>query len=112
MTLNEVMTALQGELQEVDLSATRVSVSLAFTSKKDRDGDVTVDFVDSGAMSKPRAEELHRLELVLEREDPKTQGPRKSAVREHVVEDVKSESLQMPVYKKVSRPPALPPKRG
>ena len=114
MELRELLTALYKEMKEAGVPVEGSSASLAFVAKRDRDGEVQVEFVDAAAMSKPRPEELHRLELYL------TDAP--ASVFEVVDEDEdgvpdklegglfsKGGSLDSPpTFRKPGSPPALP----
>ncbi len=52
-------------MKEAGGSATNSTANLAVVARRDRDGEVEVEFVDAATMSQPRAEELHRLEISL-----------------------------------------------
>ena len=98
MKLREILEAMHGELEAAGMSANGVTASLAFSARKGRDGVVEVEFVDAGAMSKPRPEEIHHLNLSL------AATPARQASRE-------SPSKEETSSAKLHIPPALPPKR-
>lgn len=114
MELRELLTALHEEMKGAGVSANGSSVDLAFMAKRDRKGEVEVEFVDAAAMSKPRPEELHRLKLPLTDSAP--------AVFEVVDDDgdgipdtlegglfTKGSSLDSPpAFRKPGTPPAIP----
>ena len=124
MELRELLAALQREMTEAGVSEHDSSVSLAFSAKKQRDGDVLIEFVDAGAMSKPRAEELHRLELDLsevsapdsvfeivevaeekKRKEQKDDGDNLGLFKENNRLD------PPPAFRQTTKPPALPEKK-
>ena len=110
MELSELLSALHAEMEAAGHSRKGASASLAFVARKDREGMVEIDFVDSGALSKPRAEELHHLEIPLgNRVQPKVadrpafaQGEDETKSPFQVVAEPAS---------RAGKPPALPPKR-
>ncbi len=110
MELRELLTALHEEMKDAGISSAGSSVNLAFVAKRERNGEVEVDFVDAASMSKPRPEELHRLELSLADAPP--------SVFQMVDEDGdgKPDKLDStldspPAFRHSGRPPALPTER-
>tara|TARA_B110000196_G_scaffold108160_1_gene93685 strand:+ start:1309 stop:1599 length:291 start_codon:yes stop_codon:yes gene_type:complete len=65
MTLQALLKALHEQMKEAGGSSTNSTANLAVVARRDRDGEVEVEFVDAATMSQPRAEELHRLEISL-----------------------------------------------
>lgn len=115
------MSAVQGELGSSSLVGGEVTVSAAFTATKNRDGIVECDFLDTAAMSKPRPEEIHRLEVTVDLAVPElevNESPFELDVPvtggERPEEIFKKEALldKPPVFRKLATPPALPPRRG
>lgn len=113
MNLHELLSAVHDEFESAGLSPERASVSLAFVAKRDRNGATGVDFVDAGAMSKPRAEELHRLELSLTdrpqpRPSPKKEGAAAGTPPQGLFKTAEMID-QPPALRKGALPPSLPP---
>ncbi len=65
MKLKELIEVIERELETVSVVDRRARLSLAFTAKKSSDGEVECDFVEASTLSRARAEELHRLDLIL-----------------------------------------------
>ena len=99
-------------MKSAGVSPKGASASLSFVAKKERDGSISIDFVDSGSMSKPRPEELHRLEVSLGNRSKAKSDDRAVAVAENDGEDSPFQVVAKPASKKKGgKPPALPSKR-
>ena len=105
MELRELLAALHEEMDAAGVPAKGAAVSLAFVARSERGrDDIEVDFVDAGAMSKPRPEEIHRLKLSL------TNPPQQVS---SIAPDGDADELhdRPRDFRKVGKPPSLPPKR-
>lgn len=110
MKLQELLAAVQAELEEAGCASKGATLSLAFTVKRETGGEVECDFVDARAISKPRPEEIHRLELPL-----KAAGAASTKQRDVRAAELGAEVKMAPAPPEpetpFSTPPALPPKR-
>ena len=104
MELRELLQALHEEMRAAGVSAKDATANLAFTARRERDGTVGLEFVDAASMSKPREEELHRLQISLRKQASSVFEivPEKE---EQPTKDKKSRSVR-------SHPPSLPSKKG
>lgn len=107
MTLQEILESVHEEIASAGVSPDGVTLKLSFAAKKDRTGEVSVDFVDAGAMSKPRTEDIHRLSLPLANASSIAKPIRK--VESLFGDNEKPEGFDEPPA--LRRPPSLPPKR-
>jgi len=70
MTLKKLLDGVVTELKAAGLEEAGTSLSLAFAAKKEADGTVTCDFLDTGSISRPKGEELHRLTVTMAEGEP------------------------------------------
>lgn len=106
MTLQELLNSVQKEIASAGLATEGISLNLAFSAKKDRNGEVNVDFVDAGSMSRPKPEEIHRFWLPLSNLSQTAQPVRQ--VESMFNQGEEPEDIDQPP---ALRPPSLPPKR-
>ena len=118
MTLKELLTALREQMHEAGVPAKGSTADLAFVASRSRNGEIEVDFVDAAAMSKPRPEQLHRLELALDEvaDSPIELAEDEAGNSEKSLEGglfKKSKPLDSPSsFRHSAKPPSLPPPRG
>ena len=118
MTLQELLNALHKQMEDAGVSSTNSTANLAFVARRDRNGEVKVDFVDAATMSKPRAEELHRLEISLsdvtdspfEMVDENENEEGETASEGGLFKKGKARSSP-PAFRHTAKPPSLPPPR-
>jgi hypothetical protein len=121
MTLQELLNALREQMKEAGVSSTDATANLAFVARRERDGEVEVDFVDAATMSKPRAEELHRLEITLSDvadspidmvDEDEDQGEEEGENPLQGGLFKKGKALDSPpAFRHTAKPPSLPPPR-
>ena len=119
MTLQELLNALHKQMEEAGVSSTNSTANLAFVARRDRNGEVKVDFVDAATMSKPRAEELHRLEISLSDvtdspfemvDENENEEEGETASEGGLFKKGKARSSP-PAFRHTAKPPSLPPPR-
>ena len=65
MTLKELLDGVLVELKAAGLEEAGASLSLAFSASREGDGTVTCEFLQTGTIARPKAEELHRLTVTI-----------------------------------------------
>ena len=84
MKLKDLIDAVERELETSSIANKRARLSLAFTAKKSSDGQLECDFVEASSLSRARAEELHRLDVILDKRKPETVTSPKHQLAESV----------------------------
>ena len=103
MKLKELIKVLESELETVAVADRRARLSLAFTVKESKGGEVECDFVEASSLNRARAEELHRLEVILgAKREEKTPRPTHLAAA----------TLSPPLAKRSDFGPMRPPPEG